>query len=89
MYRLRKLMAFGQLWMAIELEEFFCVCSFGAFVSRAVLLISNCILENMSMVLPSLSWQAVFSLVPRPTLAPSQNGLAYKVEFLGFIGGVI
>ena len=61
----------------------------GAFVYRAVLLISNCILENMSMVLLSSSWQAVFSLVPRPTLAPSQNGLAYKVEFLGFIGGAM
>ena len=29
------------------------------------------------------------SLVPRPTLAPSQNGLAHEVEFLGFMGGAI
>ena len=27
------------------------------------------------------------SPVPRPTLAPSQNGLAHEVEFLGFMGG--
>ena len=29
------------------------------------------------------------SLVPRPTLAPSQNRLAHEVEFLGFMGGAM
>ena len=29
MYRLRKLMAFYQLWMAIELEEFLCMLIWG------------------------------------------------------------
>ena len=27
------------------------------------------------------------SLVPRPMLAPSQNGLVHQVKFLGFMGG--
>ena len=54
------------------------------FGTRSLLMLSA-----VSELLPYRAPMGGTSLVPRPTLAPSQKGLAHEVEFLGFMGGAI